>query len=186
MAVTPVTRAQYSRLMHRSPGDGGAGADNAPVTFVSWNDAQKYCTAMNQRGPEHYRLPTEAEWEYACRAGTTSMIAGTGVLADMGWSNNEVKSPQPVGTKAPNAWGIYDMHGNVSQWCQDRYKPFSAAPEIDPTGAAVGTNFVARGGSFLHDLVYCRSAARRPLNPNMTVRNVGFRLAMDVPNVAAH
>ena len=176
-----VTQRQWRSVMGDNPSrfDG----DDHPVGNVSWDDCQKFigkvsAAARQQLGGEA-RLPTEAEWEYACRAGTTGPYGGTGLLDDMGWywSNNESeRKTHPVGAKAPNAWGFYDMHGNVWEWCQDWYDAYPSGSATDPKGPASGGSRVLRGGGWVNDARYCRSAYRYWYSPAYRKWCYGFRL----------
>jgi formylglycine-generating enzyme required for sulfatase activity len=173
-------------------GDNPAGfpGDDRPVEKVSWDDAMEYCRKLTEREraagrlPEGYgyTLPTEAQWEYACRAGTTGDYAGN--LDEMGWYvRNSGNQPHPVGQKQANAWGLYDMHGNVWEWCSDWYGNYPSGSVTDPKGAASGSLRVYRGGSWIGVASGCRSAHR--LGNGAGVRNgdLGFRLAF-VPQVS--
>jgi formylglycine-generating enzyme required for sulfatase activity len=146
------------------------------VESVSWNDVQAFIQRLNSReGIEIYRLPTEAEWEYAARAGNPDDY--TGDLDARGWySSNSGNQPHPVGQKQLNGWGLYDMHGNVWEWVSDWYGPYSQESATDPTGAASGSNRVFRGGSWLNDATDCRSANRATLDPGNRGSGLGFRL----------
>jgi formylglycine-generating enzyme required for sulfatase activity len=173
----PVTQAQYEALMGSNPSY-FPGATH-PVEGVSWEDTQKFCEKLNTlHDGYNYRLPTEAEWEYAARGGCTS--ARYGELNDVAWHHgNSEGTTHPIGLKHPNAWGLYDTLGNVWEWVQDRYTPdyYSRSPESDPTGAAAGDYRIARGGSW-------RGIARGPSRVSSryilkcTVRSivVGFRV----------
>jgi formylglycine-generating enzyme required for sulfatase activity len=163
-----------------------AGA-NAPVEGVSWDDAQEYCRKLTEReraagrlpAGYEYSLPTEAQWEYACRAGTTGPYAGNGDLSSMGWyDDNSGSTTHPVGQKQANAWGLYDMHGNVWEWCHDWYGSYPGGAVTDPTGASSGSYRVGRGGSWNLDAGFCRSALRIILDPSNRFINLGFRLAL--------
>jgi len=128
-----------------------------------------------------YRLPTEAEWEYACRSGTTTAYGfGDNVsrLGDYGWfrSNSDSGGTHPVGEKKPNAWGLYDMHGNVYEWCQDWYGAYPSGSATDPTGATSGSYRVYRGGSWYNIARYCRSAYRDGPTPEDRYTILGFRV----------
>ncbi len=192
MGVTEVTQEQWESVMpdNRSR---YKGADR-PVTNVTLDDCIEFCKLLTQKEraqgklPEgaEYRLPTEAEWEYACRAGSETKY-GFGdsetELGDYAWySENSVRT-QPVGTKKPNAWGLFDMHGNVWEWCSDWYGSYSAGETEDPTGAPAGEAYnkrVFRGGSWGSTAAYCRSAARNGCqgdNPkHYRLSGLGFRL----------
>ncbi len=128
-----------------------------------------------------YRLPTEAEWEYACRSGTTTAYGfgdDASRLGDYGWfrSNSDSGGTHPVGEKKPNAWGLYDMHGNVYEWCQDWYGAYPSGSATDPTGAMSGSYRVSRGGSWNINVRYCRSAYRIRLTPEIRIFSLGFRV----------
>jgi formylglycine-generating enzyme required for sulfatase activity len=147
MGKCEVTQAQWQAVMSNNPSS--FKGDNLPVENVSWNDAQEFIRKLNQADSKYqYRLPTEAEWEYACRAGTTGDYAGN--LDDMAWySNNSGSKTHAVGQKQANKWGLYDMHGNVWEWCQDWYDSnyYRQSPGADPTGPTAGSIRVYRGGS---------------------------------------
>jgi formylglycine-generating enzyme required for sulfatase activity len=164
--------------------------DNQPVTCVSWNDVQKYIGWLNRKeGTNRYRLPTEAEWEYTARAGSTTAFANGGIselkcgydsnLDAMGWyCGNSNKRTHPVAQKQRNAWGLYDMHGNVWEWCQDWYgKNYPVSSVVDPTGPSSGSIRVIRGGSWNRSARFCRSANRGSRKPGYRNGDLGFRLA---------
>ena len=139
-----VTQDQYEKVMGTNPSH-FKGAKN-PVESVSWRDAQNFCKKLSATSGKTVRLPTEAEWEYACRAGTTTAYyfgESENVLADYAWfSSNANKTTHAVGEKKPNAWGLFDMHGNVFQWCQDWYGTYPSGLVADPTGAKGGGDFI--------------------------------------------
>jgi len=185
MAKTEVTQAQYQQVMGSNPSN-FKGAQN-PVETVSWNDAMEFCrklTALERQAgrlPEgwEYTLPTEAQWEYACRAGTTGDYAGN--LDSMAWySSNSGNKTHPVGTKQANAWGLYDMHGNVWEWCLDDWHwSYSGAPtDGSRWGDGSGSGRVDRGGGWLSDASRCRSASRAGINPADAGRDLGFRACL--------
>ena len=162
----------------------GEGADH-PIYYVSYDEALAFCqkvTASERaagRLPEGYAytLPTEAQWEYACRAGTTGDYAGN--LDSMGWyGDNSGNTTHAVGQKQANAWGLYDMHGNVWEWCRDWYGAYPGGTAADPSGAASGSDRVFRGGSWYFSAPYCRSAFRGRRSPGIRNSNLGFRLAL--------
>jgi formylglycine-generating enzyme required for sulfatase activity len=137
MGVYPVTQKQWHEVMGGNPSNFKKG-DNYPVEMVSWEDCQKFVKKLSEREGQEYRLPTEAEWEYACRAGTTTTYY-TGddenALDRAGWySKNSGKVTHPVGQKEANKWGLYDMHGNVYQWCADWYGDYPQGDDKDPKG----------------------------------------------------
>jgi len=171
MAKTEVTQKQWKSVMGNNPSR--FKGDDLPVENVSWNDCQEFCQKTG------LRLPTEAEWEYACRAGSTGEYAGTGNLDEMGWyEDNSDYETHPVGTKKPNAWGLCDMHGNVFEWCADWKGDYPNGAVTDPEGASSGWSRVRRGGGWHDDAGICRSAFRginfNPSYPNFVL---GFRPA---------
>ena len=160
------------------------GATN-PVERVSWNDSQDFLNKLNgQSGKRHrFTLPTEAEWEYACRAGSTTRYYfgdDESQLVEYAWRsmNSEGKS-HPVGQKKPNAWGLYDMHGNVWEWCADWYDHnyYAKSPTDDPVGPSTGSHRVFRGGSWRSFARNCRSACRGDAVPEYCDYRLGFRVA---------
>ena len=173
MARTEVTQAQWESVMGDNPSLHG-GDGNLPVEQVSIQDAREFCKKTG------LRLPTEAEWEYACRAGTQGPYAGNGNLDAMGWYEaNAGDRTHPVGQKAPNAWGLLDMHGNVEEWCADLYQwDLGSAAVTDPCGKNPGRyNYdLTRGGSFRAKAPDCRSACRRAhTRPTVKDWTIGFR-----------
>jgi formylglycine-generating enzyme required for sulfatase activity len=195
---TEVTQAQWSAIMGTKPAyfpakeivrwkvwkwqipvwrqDFLASRWQLPVEQVSWDDCQEFC----KKAGLGFRLPTEAEWEYACRAGSTGPFAGTGVLNEMGWyGGNSGGKTHPVGRKKPNAWGLYDMHGNVWEWCQDYYGgDYPAGAATDPTGPVAGGHRAIRGGAWDVPSGDCRSA-RRGRNVLVGRRRIlGFRVVL--------
>src|SRR5437016_9144967 len=155
----------------------GAGDDHA-AGFLSWMDAQGFTDRLNELNDGfRYRLPTEAEWEYTARAGTTGPVAGSSLDA-MGWfGQNVVLRPEAVGQKPPNSWGLYDMHGNAWEWVQDRYDTayYAASPADDPKGPATGVYRVLRGGSSLSATRYGRVSARHFIGGTANPDYYGFR-----------
>ncbi len=147
---------------------------------VSWDDVQSFIKKLNQlEGLNKYRLPTEAEWEYAARAGSeTAYCFGNDVnrLADYAWYGDN--STHPVGRRKANAWVLYDMHGSVSEWCQDWYGDYPSGSVVDPIGPSTGSRRVIRGGSWV-DLAWdCRSAVRYGFELGSRGNDLGFRLAL--------
>jgi hypothetical protein len=182
---TEVTQSQWRQVMsglsNANPSAFSNCGDTCPVERVSWNDIQTFLTRLNQQDPgKNYRLPTEAEWEYAARAGTTGDYGGSGNLDEMGWwSGNSQNKTWPVAQKRANAWGLYDMHGNVWEWTADWYGPYVAGPQTNPTGPTAGTYRVNRGGSCDDPATSARSAYRNYSLPTLnTDQCLGFRLAM--------
>jgi len=160
----------------RFTGDG-----RLPVEQVSWDDCQEFIRKLNSKGEGTFRLPTEAEWECSCRAGTTTIYYfgdEESRFGDYGWHNeNSEGKTHLVGGKQPNPWGLYDMHGNVWEWCQDWYGDYPSGEEIDPTGPSSGLFRVFRGGSWNDSLEYCRSVDRYRYTPEHRNSLLGFRLA---------
>ncbi|MCQ2394228.1 MAG: SUMF1/EgtB/PvdO family nonheme iron enzyme [Kiritimatiellae bacterium] len=176
MGQYEVTQAQWRSVMGDNPSN-FRGDDDRPVERVSWEDCQKFvekCNAVVKN--VRFVLPTEAQWEYACRAGSTGPFAGTGDLAEMGWcSYNGGEKTHPVGQKKPNAWNLYDMHGNVCEWCADWYGTYEG-DSTDPTGPASGESRVLRGGGWDNGTRDCRSASRNWFRPGCRYYDIGFRL----------
>lgn len=181
LGTTEVTQSEWLAVMGTRPSYFTGCGPTCPAEQVSWDDAQAFLDRLNVTDPgKGYRLPTEAEWEYAARAGTTGNYAGTGVAAEMGWYyQNSGQTTHPVGGKAPNAWGLYDMHGNVAEWVQDYYSSgyYRTSPRTDPRGPVTGEFRVVRGGSWLANTVDARSAARSQGLPGDRFDSVGFRVA---------
>jgi len=152
---------------------------------VSWEECRSFCEKLSEKLGLTVSLPTEAQWEYACRAGTTGAHAGD--LGEMGWFQvySGEETHHPVGQKKPNAWGLYDMHGNVWEWCQDWYDEdyYTESPTSDPTGPNSGSIRVYRGGGWFSYAQDCRSAIRYSYSPDDRNSNLGFRpvLASPVP-----
>lgn len=191
LGETEVTQAQWESVMGINPSY-FKGASR-PVECVSWNDCQAFIAIVNREARRQFggkaRLPTEAEWEYACRAGSTGSYAGTGKLDDMGWyCDNSGGQTHEVKGKEANAWGFYDMHGNVWEWCQDWYGSdyYASSPSADPKGPTSGDHRVMRGGcwfilslggSWYNDVRNCRSAHRGWSLLGLRNDRYGFRLA---------
>ena len=170
-----VTQEQWQSVMGENPSRFKDG--NRPVECVSWKDCQTFIGKINEQLNCGARLPTEAEWEYACRAGSTGPYGGSGHLDDMGWyGGNSGRETHPVGQKQANAWGFYDMHGNVHEWCEDVYSHYGGAT-IDPTGPFSGLGRILRGGSLCDTARRCRSASRTSRIPGDRNYIRGFRLA---------
>jgi formylglycine-generating enzyme required for sulfatase activity len=187
-----VTQGQYEKVMGENPsyfqGAKVAGdSTNHPVEMVSWEEAVKFCRRLSLLPEEKaagrvYRLPTEAEWEYACRAGSKTAYSfgdADKQLDNYAWCGiNSDRKTHAVGQKKPNAWGLYDMHGNVWEWCQDWYGEYAAEPTADPTGPSKGSDRVFRGGDWGSDAADCRSAFRDWFDPTLRGNYLGFRLAL--------
>lgn len=185
LGKTEVTQAQYKAITGTNPSTHKNVGPQAPVERVSWLDAMEFCRKLTAREraagrlPEGYAftLPTEAQWEYACRAGTTEAYAGE--PNGMAWCNgNSGGTTHPVATKQPNAWGFYDMAGNVLEWCLDWYGDYPGGTVTDPTGPSRGYYRTARGGSWRTDVRLGRSAARAGGSAGRLDYTLGFRLAL--------
>ncbi len=166
--------------------------DSAAVSHVSWNDAHAFINWLNKKeGVETYRLPTEAEWEYAARAGTTTRYSFGNSAVSLGnyaWFDKNAddagaKYAHPVGQKSPNPWGLHDMHGNVWEWVQDWYGEnyYSNSPSADPKGPSAGSGRVVRGGGWAYFASFCRSADRSYDYPGIRDYLLGFRLSRSLP-----
>ncbi|MHC4594180.1 MAG: SUMF1/EgtB/PvdO family nonheme iron enzyme [Planctomycetota bacterium] len=187
MAVTEVTNAQYEQFdpEHRKLRGklGFSRQDDEAVVFVSWYEATKFCKWLSNKEGKPYRLPTEAEWEYACRAGTTTAYNTGNDLPRIYYKNQtETWQPKPVSlriaTTPANSWGFFDMHGNVEEWCYDWYGPYEQREQINPVGQAGGDFRVARGGSHSTELQYLRSANRLAAPPEDESWAIGFRVVL--------
>jgi formylglycine-generating enzyme required for sulfatase activity len=187
LQTTPVTQGQWKAVMGNNFSQFSPNGDDHPVESVSWYDCQKFIERLNSSGEHTYRLPTEAEWEYACRAGKFSSCSEGEIielfcdqdpsLDAVGWyCGNSDRVTHPVAQKKPNPWGLYDLHGNVLEWCQDWYGTYPATPQTDPTGPITGPGRVIRGGSWFSNAKSCRSAARFFWSPNAKSDFIGFRL----------
>ncbi len=196
--IYPVTKKQFEVMTGANSLPRGLGPDH-PVQQVSWEDARTFCKWLSALPAEHkagrrFRLPTEAEWEYACRAGTTTPFS-LGVALSSTQANfdgtRRYGSAEPgpylqrtskVGQFPANAWGLYDMHGNVWEWCQDWYdeRYYEVSPEADPQGPDRGTHKVLRGGSWNNSGHLCRSARRNKYEPDFVADTIGFRVALEV------
>jgi formylglycine-generating enzyme required for sulfatase activity len=188
MQTTEVTQNQWKAIMVRNRSIFKKCGGTCPVESVSWDDAQEFIKKLNQKeGTTKYRLPTEAEWEYACRAGSKTAFSNGRMtelkcdydpnLDKMGWyCGNSDKTTHPVAKKRPNAWGLYDMHGNVHEWCQDWYGDYVLDTVADPKGQASGSRRVFRGGSWANIAPFCRSDNRRSAFPHARSSGIGFRL----------
>ncbi|MCE2486014.1 MAG: formylglycine-generating enzyme family protein [Desulfurellaceae bacterium] len=178
-----VTQGQWQAVMGSNPSLFACGA-TCPVENVSWEDTQAFIAALNrQEGVEKYRLPTEAEWEYAARAGTQTAYHFGDDASQLGayaWYGDNVDYENlihPVGQKRPNAWGLYDMHGNVQEWVQDWYGGYPHGAVTDPRGPSSGARRVDRGGSWFNSARQCRAADRGDSSPGYRNGDLGFRLA---------
>jgi formylglycine-generating enzyme required for sulfatase activity len=204
-AYDPVTWQLVRNAKITWKDDGFHPSDDHPVTCVSWNDATEFCQWLSRKDGRTYRLPTEAEWEYCCRAGSESLFSNgndqermveIANVADATHHANLPKTPAldgndgyastaPVGRFAPNAWGLYDMHGNVWEWCQDFHDAayYATSPPTDPPGPTSGKARIVRGGSWVD--IGVPSASRNPITPGFLIANIGFRVALDQSTPAA-
>lgn len=180
MGKYPVTQAQWEAVMESNPST--FKGDDHPVEQVSWDDCQEFIRRINAAGKGIFRLPTEAEWEYACRAGSSGMFCfgdNESQMGDYAWySANSESQTHPVGTKKPNSWGLYDIHGNVWEWCQDWYDDYSPESVTDPQGPP-SSNMpvrVFRGGCWRGVAGYAASAHRGGRGPGYRADILGFRL----------
>ena len=175
-----VTQALWHTVMGKNPSD--FKGDNLPVEKVSWKDCQKFLSKLNRITGKTFRLPTEAEWEYAARGGNKSrgyQYSGSNNLSDVAWyTANSGSKTHAVGTKQPNELGIYDMTGNVWEWCQDWYGKYSSSSQVNPTGANSGSGRVRRGGSWSSNARGCRSSYRASRTPDYRYGNLGLRLVL--------
>lgn len=185
MQTTEVTQGQWKKLMGDNPSHFKDCGDDCPVEKVLWEDAQNFIEKLNAKeGVTHYRLPTEAEWEYAVRAGTTTAFSFGDDLWDTNafawYIGNSEDQTHPVGAFKPNPWGLYDMHGNVSEWVEDWHADYPAGSVVDPKGPQSGSHRVIRSGSWANRASTLRSARRRGLRLDEYGELVGFRLARSV------
>lgn len=183
MGIYEVTQAQWQKVMDDNPSFWKECGNNCPVEQVSWEDTKRYLQKLNQLNDGfEYRLPTESEWEYAARAGTTTTYGGSGILSEMGWTGEDelVVGTRQVGLKKPNAWGLYDMHGNVSEWCEDIFaQPYNEQHPVDGSANTKGDGFiqrVERGGSYTLNFNAARSAHRMHQSPAASGNDIGFRV----------
>lgn len=196
LGVTEVTQKQWRRVMGELPEPDWGGplrpdelGDNLPVG-CSWHDAVAFCEKLSEKEGRRYSLPTEAEWEYACRAGSDTIYHfgdETDELAKYAWYCEEpydlwiegALHPRKVATKKPNAWGLFDMHGNVNEWCQDWFGAYPESDTVDPTGPKNGEARVIRGGNFVLIASYCLASSRSTATPRKRGSGTGFRVRLD-------
>jgi formylglycine-generating enzyme required for sulfatase activity len=190
ISACPITQGQFKWVMGHNPSHfsiKNGGSEDHPVETVSWHDARAFCDWLSALDTElmegqHYRVPTEAEWEYACRAGTQGAYSfgnDISALLSFGWyRDNAGGVTQATGQLRPNPWGLYDMHGNVRQWCLDFYKRkyYADSATADPKGPRSGRYRVVRGGSWYNEAKFCRSAHRGRYLPDEKSRLIGFRV----------
>ena len=190
MGTTEVTQAQWKALMGDNPSF--VEGDDHPVETIPWAKAVEFCHKLSEKEGAKYRLPTEAEWEYACRAGTTTPFhTGATISTDEANYNGQQiygngrkgkfrDETTPVASFPPNAWGLHDMHGNVWEWCADWYGAYRAGAVSDPTGPAEGTTRVVRGGCWVTAPAVCRSANRGDTEPVSWNFHFGFRVVREL------
>ena len=175
-----VTQSLWKAVMGSNPSH--FEGDNLPVENVSWNDCQTFLRKLNAMTGKNFRLPTEAEWEFAARGGNRNrgyQYSGSNVLSDVAWyADNSGSKTHNVGAKAPNELGIYDMSGNVWEWCQDWKKSYSSSPQTNPKGPSSGSSRVYRGGSWILSARGCRVASRDCFTPDYGGIDLGLRLAL--------
>ncbi len=188
MGVSEVTQEEWTRVVGRNPARFASCGPDCPVEGVSWYDIQRFLVRLSVLSGRRFRLPTEAEWEYACRAGTASAFAtGANLTAEQANYNGRYPLPGapagryrggPVAVRsfAANAFGLYDMHGNVWEWCQDEFCPYPANPVVDPLGRCGAPLRVIRGGSWAFDADSARCALRYTHRPQDSGYSLGFRL----------
>ena len=187
----PVTQGEYLAFMGQNPSHFKDSGYRAPVDKVNWNDAVEFCRRLTiqeqaeDRLPDgyEYALPTEAQWEYACRAGSQGDYcyrSSEDELGDYGWyGGNSDGQTHPAGQKKPNQWGLYDMHGNVWEWCQDNWgDKLRGGEQTDYSGSKGGSNRVYRGGGWDDGAWFCRCSCRSWSSPGIQFDNLGFRLAL--------
>ena len=180
MGKYEVTQALWQAVMGSNPSE--YKGDNFPVETVSWNDCQKFISKLNSLTGRMFRLPTEAEWEYAARGGKESrgyQYSGSSNISDVAWyDENSGSKTHPVGTKQANELGIYDMTGNVWEWCSDWYSSYSSSSQTNPTGSDRGSARVSRGGGWNCNASYCRLSVRFYYTPDFRLDILGLRLAL--------
>jgi formylglycine-generating enzyme required for sulfatase activity/Leucine-rich repeat (LRR) protein len=189
LGVHEVTQGQWQAVMGTTPWKGKQyvkEGDDYPATYVNWDDAVEFCRQLSEKEGLEFRLPTEAEWEYACRAGTTtaySFGADASQLGEYAWCSENTgdagqRYAHAVGQKKPNPWGLYDMHGNLWEWCSDWYEDYPSGSVTDPVGPSSGSLRLGRGGGWNGVAGSCRSAVRSKYAPSSRNKHSGFRVAL--------
>ena len=177
---TEVTQELWNAVMGSNPSD-LTGNMQCPVSRVTWNTCQTFITKLNELTGETFALPTEAQWEFAARGGNASkgyLYSGSNSIGDVAWCNsNSSLTTHPVKSKSPNELGLYDMSGNVYEWCSDWYGTYSSSSQTNPVGPSTGTDRVVRGGSEGWSAACCRVASRFSNEPTTTYYHFGLRLA---------
>ena len=185
MQATEVTQGQWKKIMGSNPSMFNTCGDDCPVENISWVDVQEFIRRLNQKeGTNKYRLPTEAEWEFVCRADSAlkgAPGAKENEFRDYAWYDaNSDRKTHPVAAKKPNAWGLYDMQGNVLEWCQDWHDDYPKGKMIDPKGASSGQHKVLRGGAWLGNPTTLQCNFRSQDYPVVRSNDIGFRLSKDI------
>ncbi|MBN2488106.1 MAG: formylglycine-generating enzyme family protein [Methanosarcinaceae archaeon] len=184
LGTYPVTQREWKAVMDSNPSE--FKGDNLPVEMLSWDDAQEFVKKLNAKeGADKYRLPSESEWEYACRAGTTTRYSfgdSESKLGEYAWyADNSGRKPHPVGQKKPNPWGLYDMHGNVWEWVQDNYEFSYGVVHTDESAWEDGSSYrLFRGGGSIEYAWYCRSSSRHIGEADALYIMLGFRLLKEM------
>lgn len=176
-----VTQEEWFLIMGNNPSENKG--NKLPVENVDWYDCHEFIEKLNEMTGKDFRLPTEAEWEYAARGGNRSQwnkYSGSNQLGDIAWFiDNSREVTHNVGLKRPNELGLYDMSGNVWEWCEDWYGEYEKDNPLTPTGSVYGSNRVIRGGGWESRSANCRTAARRAIDPQYYSENIGFRLVLE-------
>lgn len=182
MGKHEITQAQWGKVMGKNPSR-FKGNPNLPVESISWNKTLEFIKRLNRKTGLNYRLPTEAEWEYACRATTKAPFysgSDNKTLNEYAWFTvNSGGETHPVGTRMPNKWGLYDMHGNVSEWIGDGRRGYLSRKEHNPKAPPSSVKTIHRGGCWLYPARMCRSANRMTVEKDFSTHIIGFRLAID-------
>ncbi len=184
LGIHPVTQTQWRQVCGNNPSRFKHA--NRPVETVSWENCVDFCWKLRQKTSRRFRLPTEAEWEYACRAGTATVYHSgndLSALRKVGWcsyndTQGSARETQPVGQLEPNAWGLFDMHGNVWEWCNDWYGSYERGEQQDPVGPGFGVAHVLRGGSWYYGPRFCRSARRARMETGQRYTDFGCRVVL--------
>jgi uncharacterized protein (TIGR02996 family) len=191
LGIVPVTQAQWQAVMGTTSFR-FSGATR-PADGVNAYDAENFCQRLTERFQRHVRLPTEAEWEYACRGGTqTAFVSGDGYqsMRVIGWCSRtnpgSARSTRPVGSLLPNPWGLYDMHGNVREWCADDQRSYTEQMQIDPRGPESNVHRIVRGGSWYYTAEDARSASRYQRPMDYRLEYYGFRVALSIEEADVH
>ena len=176
---TEVTQELWKAVMRSNPSN--FNGPQKPVEQVSWGDCQKFITKLNELTGLDFRLPTEAEWEFAAKGGTKSkgyLYSGSNTIDDVAWCYGNTNMTHEVAKKAPNELGIYDMSGNVWEWCQDWHGIYSSEAQTNPTGPSSGSFHIFRGGGWFYSAERCRTVFRYGYNPSLCAGSIGLRLAL--------